>query len=894
MNPIPQLSQTTRSPREWQKRNNNLPRRKFGKISGGLKNHFGFGKKNKKFSFKKIATVFLVLLAACFLAGSTAAAIFFFWAGRNLPNPNTLSERLVAQSTKIYDKTGETVLYDIHGAQKRTLIKLEELPDYVKWSTIALEDKKFYVHHGFDPVGFARAIINNVLRGYGSGGGSTLTQQLVKNAILTSEKTLSRKIKELILSLKIEQKFTKDEILQMYLNEIPYGSVSYGVEAAAQTFFGKSAKDMDLAEAALLAALPQATTYYSPYGGHKEQLVTRAHYCLDQMFEEGYITAEEREEAKKVDILSRIVPKKESIIAPHFVMYIKEILIETYGEKMVEQGGLKVTTTLDLDKQTIAETAINEQIESNEKDWKAGNAAFIALDPKTGQILAMVGSRDYFDEEHDGAVNVTLRPRQPGSSFKPIVYTAAFIKGFTPSTVLYDVFTTFKTEIGKDYEPHNYNNRNYGPVTIKQALAGSLNIPAVKTLYLTGVPRVLDLAESFGYTTFGDRSRFGLSLVLGGGEVKLIEHVNAFSVFATEGEKHKVSGILKVEDSKGRVLEEWRDQKETVVEPQYCRLTTNILSDNNARAYIFGMQNWLTLGDRPVAAKTGTTNDFHDAWTIGFTPSLAAGVWVGNSNNDAMKEGADGSVVAAPIWNKFMKEALKDTPVENFTPPEPIVTGKPRLDGAPPARQTLRVNKITGEPATAETPPELIEKRVYQDLHSILYYINKDDPRGSAPFDPDSDLQFQFWEESIKKWAEAQGIYPLRDAQLNQYGFIDEETPANSSTSTEENIEQEQPDIFPNFNLINVVSPENGATVSGEKIEIIFQRREGINLTSISYFIDGYLVARDVGEKLNIDQIYSRSIKVPKEIKPGDHTIRMSIYDSGGNSEEKTIGVKIE
>lgn len=840
-------------------------------------------------SFKEILRYALVVFCAAFLAGSVFLAVLFIWVGRNLPNPDNLSERLVAQSTKIYDRKGETVLYDIHGAQKRTLVKLADLPQYIPQATIALEDKKFYEHHGFDLVGFARALVNNVLHGFGSGGGSTITQQLVKNAILTSEKKISRKIKELVLSYRIESIFTKDEILQMYLNEIPYGSVSYGIEAASQTFFGKSAKDLTLSETAVIVALPQATTFYSPYGSRTDRLIVRAHYVLDQMVEMGYLSAEQAEEAKKDDVLARIIPRKENILAPHFVMYIKEILTDTYGEKTVEQGGLKVITTLDLEKQLIAEKAIANQAEINEKDWKATNAALVSLDPKTGQILAMVGSKDYFNEEIDGAVNVVTWARQPGSSFKPIVYAAAFKKGYTPTTVLYDVVTKFKTEIGKDYEPHNYNDRTHGAVTIKQALAGSLNIPAVKTIYLIGVSNVLDLADSMSYTTLRDRSRFGLSLVLGGGEVKLIEHASAFGVFATEGEKHRTSGILQVLDANGRTLEEWEDAKETVLDTEICRQITGILSDNDARAYIFGAHNWLTLGERPVAAKTGTTNDFHDAWTIGYTPSLVTGVWVGNSNNDAMKEGADGSKIAAPIWNEFMRESLKTSPVETFTPALPVVTGKAVLDGYIPPRRTMIVDTRTNTPADAGTPAEYRAERVAQELHSILHYVNKDDPRGPNPANPADDVQYAGWEQAIRDWSIAQGIYPMDYGDTQNYQ--PPETPSTIETQPAEYSEIiENPFTGESQNTeLMLLSPKDGEHLKSKTLKVSFFIPENKKLFSVEYFLSGLLLEKDGPSELKSGTIVAQELNIAGYIPTGEHELKLRFTDSDERIEEKMI-----
>ncbi len=673
-------------------------------------------RQRRRFFGPLITVVFFVSLAgAISLAGLTA------WVRRDLPDPTTLRERQIAQSTKIYDRTGEHLLYDIHGAARRTLVKLDDLPRYVLDATVAIEDKNFWQHRGYVIRSIFRATLANLFSRGRVQGASTLTQQFIKNAILTPEKTLARKIREFVLALEIERRFSKEEILQLYFNEVPYGRTNYGLEAASQSYFGKGARDLTLSESAALAALPQAPTTYL---NNPDRLLARRNLILDLMVEQGYLKKNEARQAQETPL--EIRQPLENIEAAHFVLWVKEMLTQNYGERMVEQGGLKVITTIDYEKQKAAEEAISTGLELIEQKGGA-NAALVALDPKTGQILALVGSRDYFDKEHDGAVNVVLRPRQPGSSFKPIVYAAGFIKGYTPTTILYDVVTTFKTET-KDYTPHNYDDQEHGPVTVRQALQGSLNIPAVKMLYLTGVSRVLDLAQTMGYTTFSDRSRFGLSLVLGGGEVKLLEHTNAYAALANEGVHFPPVAVLRVEDSTGRVIDEWRSgEGKKVMDLEISRLISDVLSDNQARAFIFGQNNFLTLPDRPVAAKTGTTNDYRDAWTLGYTPSLAAGVWAGNNNNQEMSRGADGSVVAAPIWQAFMRKALEKTPLEPFTPPQAIITGKPTLDGQPT-----------------------------EIHHSILHYLRKDDPRGEPPVDPVLDPQYLNWEAAVARWASEQ------------------------------------------------------------------------------------------------------------------------------------------
>jgi len=720
-------------------------------------------KKSKKFSFFPPSKETIKWLLLIGLAGIFVVSVWIFVISRNLPDPNRLIEREVSQSTKIYDRSGEHIIYEIFGDQKRTLLALDEIPRYVKDATVAIEDKEFYTHKGFSLWAIFRTFVTNILTGK-KAGGSTLTQQLVKNAILTSEKTYTRKIKEVILAYQVEKKFNKDQILQMYLNEIPYGSTAYGVEAASQRYFGKSVKNVTLAEAATLAAIPQAPTRYSPYGANVDLLLARKDYVLDQMAEQGYITKEQAEDAKKRTIEFR--EPDQNITAPHFVMLVKEMLAEKYGEKMIEQGGLKIYTTLDLYKQKIAEEAIAGFAERNRTKYDAWNEALVSIDPKTGEVLAMVGSKDYFGESApEGCVsgknckfepkdNIAIRLRQPGSSLKPLVYATAFRKGYTPNTILYDVDTNFSNNPEDPYEPHNYTLKEYGPIQMKKALAGSLNTPAVKTLYLAGVKNVLDLAKDLGYGSFEDESRFGLSLVLGGGEVKMIEHANGYSAFAREGELNPISFILKVADSQGKVIEEKKDQIKKVLEPYIAREINNILSDNSNRAFVFGENNYLILPNRPVAAKTGTTNDYRDAWTIGYTPSLVTAVWVGNNDNSEMKRGADGSMVAAPIWNEYMKKVLGDTPVEEFKIPDERKTGKPILDGDSSGQIKMKIDTASGLLATQYTPENFIEEKIYKSPHSILHFIDRDDPLGDAPADPNKDPQYALWETAIAKWAE--------------------------------------------------------------------------------------------------------------------------------------------
>ncbi len=791
--------------------------------------------------------------------------ITFIWLSRGLPNPNQLMERQVAQSTKIYDRTGENVLYDIHGDEQRTLINIDNIPNYVKWATIAIEDKNFYEHKGFSFWAIFRTVITNVLRGQ-KAGGSTLTQQFVKNAILTSEKTYTRKIKELILAYKIEKKFSKNEILQMYLNEIPYGSTAYGIEAASWRYFGKSVNDINLAEAAVLAALPQAPTYYSPYGSHKDALIKRQLYILDIMEKQGYITGNEADKAKNYEL--KFVPPLTNIIAPHFVMYIKEILTEKYGQKMVEQGGLKIYTTLDLYKQKIAEEVINEWGEKNARDWMAANAALISLDPKTGQILAMVGSRDYFNEEIDGQVNICTSLRQPGSSLKPLVYSTLFTRGYTPNTILYDVVTNFSN--AKPYEPKNYDLKERGPVTVRQALAGSLNVPAVKAIYLAGVDNVAELAGKLNYTTLADKDRYGLSLVLGGAEVKLLEHANAYGAFAREGEIQKPTAILKIKDKDGKILEEWKEEKEEkrVLAAEIARSINDILSDNEARSFIFGERNWLTLGTRPVAAKTGTTNDYRDAWTIGYTPSIVTGVWVGNNDNTEMKRGADGGVVAAPIWHDYMQKILGDTPIEYFKKPEIKKTGKQILDGEINVEKTVKIDKATGLLATEHTPPNYVEELIFKENHSILYYVDKNNPLGPAPKNPEKDPQFKLWEDRILAWAEKEKTKATSSV--------------NFSTST-------PPTEYDNVHLpgnkpeIKIIKPTENKIITDGLLSSKIKASAPRGITKIKYYINGNLLIEKKGYFFNLE---NEKIDF---LNNGYHNLTVEACDDVDNCADKSI-----
>lgn len=811
-------------------------------------NSFNNGKKLFTPSLKKKLLLFAGVVAAI---GFLSLMVIFVWISRTLPDPNRLKDREIAQTTKIFDRTGEEVLYEIHGNEQRTLVSLDELPDYVPAATVSIEDKTFYEHSGISIWGIFRGVVWQAVRGKKIQGGSTLTQQFVKNSILTNERTVIRKVKEWILAYKLEKSYSKDEILQMYLNEIPYGSTAYGIEAASQRFFAKSAKDLSLAEAALLASLPQAPSRYSPYGSNLEILFGRQHSVLDAMAEQGYITQDEADIAKGQEI--EFKKQSANIKAPHFVLLVKEMLSEKYGEKLVEQGGLKITTTLDMYKQEIAEEIITEQAPKNEEQYDANNAALLSIDPKTGQVLAMVGSKDYFNDEIDGQVNITTAQRQPGSSLKPLVYATTFLKGYTPNTVLYDVVTNFSNNDEEPYEPHNYDNEEHGLVSIRKALAGSLNTPAVKAIYLAGIDKVIDLAEELGYTTFGDRDRFGLSLVLGGGEVKMIEHVNAYSAFAREGVLSPLSMILRIEGPDGELIYEYENHEKKVLDPKVARQINDILSDNNARAYAFGERNWLTLGARPVAAKTGTTNDYRDAWTIGYTPSIVTGVWVGNNDNSEMRRGAAGGTVAAPIWHDYMDKVLGDTPIEEFKKPEIQETGKPVLDGTATMETNIKIDKASGLLATEYTPENFIEEISFAQPHSILYYIDRNSPLGDPPTDPAQDPQFELWESRILEWVEKEGL----------------------STTT-------PPTEFDNLHLpenipsLTIITPDENETLLEPFLNVKIDANAPRGINRLEYYVDGNLLFTNTSWPFNM-------AKRVDFLNNGFHNLRVVVCDDVDN-----------
>ena len=582
------------------------------------------------------------------------------------PAASQLVSRKISQTSIIYDNTGQHVLYELYGEENRKIISHDEIPDNIRIAIIATEDANFYHHIGIDPVAIARAFKVNMKNNEIRQGGSTITQQLARIAFLTKEQTFKRKILEAVFALKIEKHYTKDEILDQYLNEIPYGANTYGIETASETYFGKKAIDLTLDEAAFLAALPKATSYYSPYSSNRDALVARQKDILQKIGELKFASKEDIQKALSINTFEKVKPLSQPIIAPHFVFFVIDQLEQKYGADFIQTGGLKIYTSLDYDMQKIAEDAVLKGAQKN-ISLGATNAALVAVDPKNGNILAMVGSKDYFDKTIDGEVNIATSLRQPGSSFKPFAYAHAFEIGYQPETVVMDAETNFGPDgTGKDYIPVNYDGTFHGLLPLRSTLAMSLNIPAVKILYLAGIDGTIDLAHKMGITTLNDRSRYGLSLVLGGGEVKLLDMASAFSVFANDGIKNPAQAIIKIIDNSGKIYQQEEISPQRVLDEQVTRKINSILSDNNARAPIFGSNSPLILKGKTSAAKTGTTSGFRDAWTVGYTPSIAVGVWAGNNDNHPMRAGSDGIYVAAPIWNDFMKQVLANKPNETF------------------------------------------------------------------------------------------------------------------------------------------------------------------------------------------------------------------------------------
>src|SRR3989339_127268 len=821
----------------------------------------------KKHSFMSLK----ILKDALFLligVGIILTGLVVVWVSTlELPDFKLFTERKIQSSTKIYDRTGEILLYNVHDNIKRTVIPYEEIGTNIKNATVAIEYGEFYQHKGIRISSIIRGTIWAKLTGKRVTGGSTITQQLIKNTLLTSEVTIKRKMKEWILAIKLEKIMSKNDILTLYLNEAPYGGNIYGVEEASKAFFDKKPLELTLAESAYMAAIPNGPTYYSPYRKNKDRLDERKNLVLKRMLDLKFIDENTYTKAKNEVVVFQ--PERPmNIAAPHFVFFVKDYLENKYGINALEDGGLKVITTLDYNLQKKSEEIALEKSKENEKNWKGKNAAIVVIDPKTGQILAMVRSRNYFDKTVDGNFNVTTASRQPGSSFKPIVYAAAFEKGYTADTTLFDVKTEFNASCdptGKPlaghksatcYTPSNYDNDNRGPLTLKQALAQSINVVAVKLLYLVGIKDSLKMANDLGITTLTDPTRYGLSLVIGGGETTLLDMTSAYGVFATGGIRHPYNEILSIEDSNGNVLEKYEDRQYQVLNPNTTNILSDILSDDAARAPTFRANSILNIPGREVAVKTGTTNDNKDAWTIGYTPSLAVGVWVGNNNNEPMGKG--GAALAGPIWNAVMSEGLKDKPVEYFEKPDPIDTS------IPPVLRGFWQGGATFMPSGGQ------EVSV-TNVHTILYWLDKEHPLNSGTSGGrTSDSQYTNWEYGVQKWwANNYAKYGIISAQNNP---IINYTNTTIQSKPVLSINGISGISYTKDSDINFVVSSTGQTQI-KKIDVFINSTYLKTLKNAPYFVS--FIPRDIPDITN------------------SNTIRVVGYDINGNSGETTTNLAI-
>ena len=812
----------------------------------------------------RIAKFFLLTVILIFIGIFLILPFFAF----NLPSPDKVVRR-EGFSTKILDRNGE-VLYDIFTNEKRTPVELEKVPEYLRQATIAIEDKNFYKHQGFDPTGIFRAIFNIVFRKKLQGG-STLTQQLVKNVLLTSERTFSRKIKEFVLAIQIERKYSKDQILQMYLNEAPYGGTAWGVEAAAETYFGKSVSDLTLAESAILAGLPQRPSVYSPYSAYPNAYKDRTRQVLRRMREDGYINKEEEE--KTLEMLENIKfqEKGGNFKAPHFVQYVQSILEERYGEQVIGQGGLKVTTTLDLELQEKAQEIVAEEIK------KVGslhitNGGAVVLNPQTGEILAMVGSKNFNDPDYDGQVNVTVSLRQPGSAIKPITYVTAFQKGYTASTLIMDVPTEFPGGEGNPpYKPGNYDGKFRGPVQVRYALGNSINVPAVKMLAMVGIEDVLRMAYDLGIKTLEPTKetlgKVGLSLTLGGGEVRLLELTGAYGAFMNQGFKIDPIAILKIEDQKGKILEEIKPQKgKRVLTPEQAYMIFDILSDNDARKEVFGPNSLLNIPGRQIAVKTGTTNNKRDNWTIGGNSQVLVGVWVGNNDYTEMKEVASGVSGASPIWRKILTEALKDKPAITIEVPGGIVTAavdvvsgyaahedfpsriEKFIDGTQPGEDPIHVKlKVCKSDGGLATPSD-ISNGNYEEKEFFIFKENDPTAKPEA---------VNKWQEGINMWLASQGD-PRYHPPTEYCG--------NSIPVS-----------------VDFISPTDKASNLPNKFTIEVKAESTSNIALVEIYID------DTRARV----FDTRPFRLEADIADGVHTVKAKARDASGKESERTITVGV-
>jgi membrane peptidoglycan carboxypeptidase len=825
-------------------------------------------KPGRFFHSSRLKTVMYLTLgfgAFCFIG----ITVIFFIASKDLQKnfDPAKQQEFTAQSTRFFDSSEQHLLYETYGDQKRTLVTLDQMSEFLPKAVIAIEDKDFYKHNGIRIPSMLRAGFSNLFRlKTGRGGASTITQQFLKNRVFGQQESLIkkvyRKIKEAIMAVEVEKKSNKDTILTAYLNEIWFGATNYGVESAAQTYFGKKSKDLDLAESATVAALIQNPARYLK---NAEVLDGRRDTVLDYMYEQGYISKEQKEQAQsespQINLAGGVFE------AQHFVMYVRDWMDEKFGQSAVRTGGFKVITTLDYNKQKIAEPIMKELGEKFVKENNAEQTAFVALEPKTGKILALVGSYDFncktckaSDYDH-----VTKGSIQPGSSFKPFIFLNAFEKGYTPETVIYDTPTNFSNG-ERSFEPKNALGTFNGLVTFRKALQGSLNIPAVKASYLIGGEKGLrELAERFGYTLNPDAT-YGLSFAIGGGEVNMLQHAVAYNTLANNGTYLPPAAVLRVENNRGEILYQWKPEPKEIVKPEFVATLNSVLTDNASRIYIFGPNNKLVLPGRPVAAKTGTTDKSYDAWTLGYTPSLTAGVWVGKPKNGAGLKGG-GETLAGQIWNRFMSTALKDTPVEKFpTPPKIPSDLKPILNGNSGGIK-LKINSLNGKIASSSTPSDLIIEKTFLPPHDILFYVKRDDPRGPMPENPADDDQYDNWEAGLQKWIE------LEQSKGRVYTFEDVPTEHDTSDLS----------LSP---IVEILSPTS-SSITSPTINLSAKAVGPRGVSRVDFLIDNLTIGSKHEPPFTIS--YDAQ-NLPK----GGHRLQIIATDETGNQGYKTLVFNIQ
>jgi len=821
--------------------------------------------KNKNFWYKFFRVVIFLIIG-----GFLFLIVLFAWYSKDLPSP-TKVVRQNGYSSKIYDRNGKA-LYDIYNQEKRDPVTFADIPDYLKKATVAVEDKSFYTNNGIDLLTPLRIIKNFFYFGKITGG-STLTQQLARNVLLTTDRTLTRKIKEIILSVQIDAKYSKDEILGMYLNEAPYGGSSWGVGPAASQYFGKTVKELDLAESAILAGLPQLPSVYSPFSKTPTAYVTRTQHVLDRMVEDGYISKDLSSQTMNEVKSYKFSTSSATMAAPHFVFWIRDLLTQKYGADAVEGGGLKVTTTLDLDLQTQAQSIMSEEIDKAEK-LGISNGAALVMDPATGQVLAMVGSRDYLSTKTDGNFNVVTQAlRQPGSAIKPITYLAALRKGYTAATMVMDTPVTLPVIGQKDYSPQNYTGKFNGPMSIRNALGNSINTVAVKTLANVGVENMLKLAFDMGLSTLEptkeNLAKYGFAVTLGGAEVKMIDLSSAYTAFANSGVKMDPVGILKVEDRNGRVLEEYKPSNgKKVMTPQEAFIISNILQDNSARQMTFGAVNGLQISSYQVAVKTGTTNDKKDNWAIGWTPNLLTSVWVGNNDSTPMGKVASGVSGATPIWRRIMSYEISKRPKQDFPIPDKIVSmdvdtvsGYPAHDGFPSHSEYF----IDGSQPTISDPIHLMLKvckgqsglATPDDVTSGNYdskefFLIKENDSVST----DGKNR---WQDGINTWISQQSnkdLYNPPTGYCHGGGLVG----------------------------VSIDSPGDHSTVSSI-FDVKVSTNSVVKITEVKMWVDG------VENKTWNDRPFETSLT----LSDGAHNIKVRVTDKDGNSQEKesNFGVNV-